>query len=128
MKLTDTVNAIYNIDLDQSISEFKNEFNNISKLHDPTGIHTFTVSSYESNKVVTEVFFCDVYNKTVLIYASQMAVEVNIGQKKSEDPDDTSLEYEVIGGTVNSIGGSFIEQLANENKSSAYYKPVVVAY
>jgi hypothetical protein len=26
MKITDTVNAIYNIDLDQSISEFKNEY------------------------------------------------------------------------------------------------------
>lgn len=121
MKLTDIVNTIYNIDLDKSIIEFKTEFNNISNLPDPTGVHTFTISSYENNKVLTEVFFCSIYSKTVLIYASQVAVEVNIGNKQNEDPDDTTVEYEIIGGSINPIGGSFIEQLANENKSSAYY-------
>lgn len=121
MILTDVVNSIYNIDLDKSIIEFKTEFNNISKLPDPTGIHTFTISSYEDNKVITEVLFCSIYRKTVLMYASQVAVEVIIGNKQNDDLDDVTVEYEITGGTVNPIGGSFIEQLANENKSSAYY-------
>ena len=46
MKLTDNVIAIYDIDLDESIKEFKKEFNEISKQSDPTGTHTFTFSKY----------------------------------------------------------------------------------
>src|SRR5574343_341252 len=123
MKLTDNVIAIYNMDLEESIKEFKSEFNYISKLPDPTGTHTFTVSSYDNDKVLTEIFFCSVYSKTVLMYASQFALELNIGAKQpDEDGDDEiSLEYEILGGEVNPIGGSFIERLANETKSDAYY-------
>ena len=121
MKLNDNVIAIYNIDLDESINEFKNEFNSISKLNDPTGIHTFTVSSYYNDKVSTDVFFCSVYSKTVLIYASQLSLELNIGVKKPDEDDQISLNYEITGGEVKPTGGSFIEVLASENKSEAYY-------
>lgn len=121
MKLTDNVIAIYNIDLDESIKEFRTEFNEISKQSDPTGTHTFTFSRYDNDKVTTEIFYCSFYKKTVLIYASQLALELNIKAKTPENPDDTSLEYEIGGGDIVPVGGSFIELLAGENKSPAYY-------
>lgn len=121
MKLTDNVIAIYDIDLDESIKEFKKEFNEISKQSDPTGTHTFTFSKYDNNTVTTEIFYCSFYKKTVLIYSSQLALQLKIKAKSPENPDDTSLEYEIGGGDVFPVGGSFIELLADEKKSPAYY-------
>jgi len=128
MKHNNSVVRIYNFDLDECISEFKNSFNDITKSKNSQGIHTFLFSSYNDQKVTTELVYCSIYEKTVIFYVSQAAIQLNIGYRKAEPTDGDESEdnmeepeFEILGGEVLPIGGNTFDLMANEAKSDVYY-------